>query len=244
MRDLDTRIAEAVGFFWSTRTKQNAKQAAGGQLDSGARSAVTGGKQMDGFVTLVRDILLQAGCPANSLYFGKRVELPGWFRAEKQWDLVVVHDKQLVAAVEFKSQIGPSFGNNFNNRTEEALGSATDIWAAYREGAFKPSPRPWLGYLMLLEDCNASQSAVKVSQPHFPVFPEFTGASYMRRYEILIQKLKRDRLYDGTCFLVSSAAQGLRGSYREPDEELRFEPFARGIAAHVAAVCKPNLLSQ
>jgi hypothetical protein len=45
--------------------------------------------------------------------------------------------------MEFKSQIGPSFGNNFNNRTEEALGSATDIWAAYREGAFKPSSRPF-----------------------------------------------------------------------------------------------------
>jgi len=26
----------------------------------------------------------------------------------------------LVAAIEAKSQVGPSFGNNFNNRTEEA----------------------------------------------------------------------------------------------------------------------------
>lgn len=242
MDNLSHRVAEAVKFFWSTRTNQNAKQLTSGQRDAGARSAVTGGKQMDGFVTLVRDVLLHAGCPAGSLHFGKRVELPGWFRAEKQWDLVVVHDKQLVAAVEFKSQIGPSFGNNFNNRTEEALGSATDIWAAYREGAFKPSPRPWLGYFMLLEDCSASQCGVKVSQSHFPVFPEFQGASYMRRYGILIQKLQRDRLYDGTCFLVSSASGGPNGEYREPDAELRFEPFARGIAAHVSAVCKPDLL--
>jgi hypothetical protein len=240
--ELEKRVAEAVKFFWATRTSQNAKQGASGQRDAGARSAVTGGKQMDGFVSLVRDLLLHAGCPAGSLHFGKRVELPGWFRAEKQWDLVVVHEKQLVAAVEFKSQIGPSFGNNFNNRTEEALGSATDIWAAYREGAFKPSPRPWLGYFMLLEDCDESQSAVKVSQPHFPVFPEFKGASYMRRYEILIQKLQRDRLYDGACFLVSGASGGPRGEYREPDAELRFEPFVRGITAHVAAACKPNLL--
>jgi len=55
--------------------------------------------------------------------------------------------RQAVAAIEFKSQVG-SFGNNYNNRTEEAIGSASDIWGAYREGAFKPSARPWLGYLM------------------------------------------------------------------------------------------------
>src|SRR5471030_2748197 len=84
------------------------------------------------------------------------VLLSGWFaqsyRPEKKWDLIVISNKQLVCVMEFKSQVGPSFGNNFNNRTEEAIGSATDIWAAYREGAFKPSSRPWLGYLMLLEE--------------------------------------------------------------------------------------------
>ncbi|MBL8764272.1 MAG: restriction endonuclease [Phycisphaerae bacterium] len=242
MKDLEARVSEAVRFFWSTRTSQNAKQSASGRRDAGSRSAVTGGKQMDGFVLLLRDVLVQAGCPTDSICFGTRVELPGWFRAEKQWDLVVAFNKRLVAAVEFKSQIGPSFGNNFNNRTEEALGSATDIWAAYREGAFSPSPRPWLGYFMLLEDCGASRNGVKVSQPHFRVFPEFQGASYMRRYEILIRKLQRDRLYDGTCLLVSSAPKGSLGEFREPDEELRFEPFLRGITAHVAAACKTGLL--
>jgi hypothetical protein len=236
--DLERRVSEAVKIFWATRKAQNAKQRGTGRRDSGARSAVTGGKQMDGFVTMVRELLVHAGCPAESVFCGKRVELPGWFRAEKQWDLVVIHAKHLVAAVEFKSQVGPSFGNNFNNRTEEALGSATDIWAAYREGAFSPSPRPWLGYFMLLEDCDQSRNDVKVAQPHFPVFPEFVGASYMRRYEILIRKLKRDRLYDGACFLVSSASGGRKGEYREPDAELVLETFLRGLTAHVAAVCK------
>jgi hypothetical protein len=54
---------------------------------------------------------------------------------------VLVHQRELIAAMEFKSQIGHSFGNNFNNRTEEALGSATDIWAANREGAFRRGKR-------------------------------------------------------------------------------------------------------
>ncbi|MFO0943052.1 MAG: PaeR7I family type II restriction endonuclease [Pirellulales bacterium] len=68
----------------------------------------------------------------------------------------------LLAVIEFKAQVGPSFGNNLNNRTEEALGNATDLWAAYREGAFAPSARPWLGYVFILEDCAPSNKPVKV----------------------------------------------------------------------------------
>jgi len=36
-------------------------------------------------------------------------------------------------AIELKSRVG-SFGNNVNNRTEEAIGNAADIWRAYEEG--------------------------------------------------------------------------------------------------------------
>jgi hypothetical protein len=68
-----------------------------------------------------------------------------------------VKDGKLIAAIEAKSQVGPSFGNNFNNRTEEAMGSALDLWTAYREGAFHTSPHPFLGYFFLLEDCQASK---------------------------------------------------------------------------------------
>lgn len=243
MDELDRRLTKAVKQFWTTRTRQTANQRRSGQRDTGARSAVTGGRQMDGLVSLVRDALIEGGCPEASICVGGHIELPGWFRAEKKWDLVVVHDRELVAAVEFKSQIGPSFGNNFNNRTEEALGSATDIWAAYREGAFKPSRRPWLGYLMLLEDCAASRRAVSVSQPHFNVFPEFDGASYGRRYEVLVQKLLRDRLYDGACLLTSDASNGRAGKYNEPDAELTFDRFMRGLSAHVTAACGPDLLT-
>lgn len=198
---------------------------------------MTGGKQMDGFIKLVRDLLIASKVPESCIQIDKQVELPGWFRAEKKWDLVVVHERELLAAVEFKSQVGPSFGNNFNNRTEEALGSATDIWAAYRVGAFKPSSRPFLGYLMLLEDCRQSRSAVKVFEPHFAVFPEFKQASYSQRYAILLEKLLRDRVYDSACFLMSTAADGKIGRYEEPHPELTFAKFATPLLAQVAAAC-------
>ena len=140
--------------------------------------------------------------------------------------------------VEFKSQVGPSFGNNFNNRTEEALGSATDVWAAYREGEFNESPRPWLGYLMLLEDTPTSTCPVSVRAPHFPVFEEFRGSSYARRYEILLTKLVRERLYDAACFLMSDPERGRKGHYSEPSAELSFQNFVASLLAKAIAHVK------
>jgi Restriction endonuclease XhoI len=241
MPDHEASLRDAVRHFWLTRQKQSTRQGDAADRDRGSRSAVTGGKQMDGFVRLVRQLLTDAKVPPECIAIDKRVELPGWFRAEKKWDLVIVHNAELLAAVEFKSQVGPSFGNNFNNRTEEALGSATDIWAAYREGAFKPSSRPFLGYLMLLEDCPRSRSPVEVSEPHFPVFPEFANASYCDRYAILIEKLLRDRVYDGACFLLSTEASATTGDYLEPHPELTLAKFVTPLVAQVSAICAPKL---
>jgi hypothetical protein len=137
--------------------------------------------------------------------------------------------------MEFKSQIG-SFGNNFNNRTEESLGSATDIWTAYREGAFAPSQRPWLGYVMVLEEVAGSLSPVGVKEPHFPVFPEFREASYTKRYEILMTKLVRERLYDNAALLLSSRDAAGDGSYRQPSAELSFENLLTSLKARAMAI--------
>jgi len=191
---------------------------------------------MDGFVRLVRDILYENGLRQAEVIHGSRLEVPGWYRAEKKWDLLVISDMKLIACVEFKSQIGPSFGNNFNNRAEEAIGNATDLLAAYREGAFKPSQRPWLGYLMLLEECKASTNAVRSWEPYFHVFSEFRGASYMQRYQLLLTKLVRERLYDGASFLVSSREQGAAGAYREPDPELCFQNFIHSLIGRAVAI--------
>ncbi len=169
---------------------------------------------MDGFVGLVRDIIHDGGLSGDCIHTATRLELPGYFRPEKKWDLIVVDCDVLVAAIEFKSQIGPSFGNNLNNRSEEAIGTAQDIWTAYREGAFPTQDRPWLGYEMMLEDCPRSTPPVSVRQPHFPVFPEFVGISYSKRYQSLMTKLVRERLYDSTCFLMSSRSTGPKGSIR------------------------------
>lgn len=232
----EKRLRDAIKHFWSTRGNQSLRQGAkSGARDAGNRTAVTGGKQMDGFVGVVRDFLIDCGIEQSSIFCNQAVELPGWFRAEKKWDLLVVVKGQLIAAMEFKSQVG-SFGNNFNNRTEEVLGSATDIWTAYREGAFTLAQRPWLGYVMVLEEVARSLNPVGVKEPHFPVFPEFREASYAKRYEILMTKLVRERLYDSAALLLSNQASMEDGSYRQPSTELCFENFLTSLKARAMAI--------
>jgi hypothetical protein len=185
---------------------------------------VTGGKQMDGFVSLFAKIVEAEGIPSTAIDI-RDTTLPGYFRPEKDWDLVVVVDGRLIASVEFKSHIGPSFGNNFNNRVEEALGNATDLNTAYREGAFRPSTKPWLGYMMLLEDHEKSTTPVRLREPHFSAFPEFHDTSYKQRYELFCTRLVRERLYDAACLIVTPSDKGLKGDFDEPVEELAFENF-------------------
>ncbi len=192
---------------------------------------------MDGFTELVNDLLVESGLPDAAIFRKSKLELPGFFRPTKEWDLLVVIDGILLASIEFKSQVG-SFGNNYNNRTEEALGNATDLRAAYREGAFKPSPKPWLGYLMLLQEAPDSTSPVGVAEPHFKVFEEFRGASYARRYEILCQKLLREGLYDAACFILSDREEGSKGAFKEPNLELSFKNFAASLTGRAIAYAK------
>jgi hypothetical protein len=236
-RRIKTGLAKAVRHFWTTRDGQAKKQQDAGRSDQGSRGAVTGGKQMDGFVAIIEEVINEAGLPIDCVHTSTTLELPGYFRPEKKWDLVVVDGDTLVAALEFKSQIGPSFGNNFNNRSEEAIGTAHDIWTAYREGAFPMLDRPWLGYLLMLERCPRSTSPVAVRQPHFPVFPEFVAASYCQRYQLLMTKLVRERLYDSACFLMSSRKTGPLGRFVSPDPNLSFEQLTdslhRKVQSHV-----------
>lgn len=233
--DLTELTGGAVARYWRTRAAQRKRQEQGGRLDQGLRSAVTGGAQMDGFIDLFTELVVRAGMPKECVFTKGGVELPGYFRPTKGWDLVVVRDQVLVAVIEAKSQAGPSFGNNFNNRTEEAMGSAVDLWVAYREQAYLASPQPFLGYFMMVEDCEASNRPVKVQEPHFKVFPEFVGASYKRRYELFCRKLVLERYYTATAFITSSPTTGLRGVFSTPAEDVSIERFAKALVGHIGA---------
>jgi len=224
--DLRQQLRSAVAQFWKTRQAQGRKQGGkSGTKDAGSRSMVTGGKQMDGFVSLFAWIVQNEGIPASAINV-RDTTLPGYFRPEKDWDLVVAVDGRLIASVEFKSHVG-SFGNNFNNRVEEALGNATDLNTAYREGAFRPSTKPWLGYMMLLEEHENSTRPVKLRQPHFPALPEFHDTSYQRRYELFCTRLVRERLYDAACLIISPSDRGSKGGIQGTTGRARLQQLCR-----------------
>jgi len=236
LADYDSKAREAVSAFWAGRDEARHRQRASGRSDQGERSEVTSGKNMSGFLSLFID-LVRANGLADADIHQKRavVTLPGYFRPTKLWDLLVMCRGQLVAAIEFKSQVGPSFGNNFNNRAEEAIGTAHDFWTAYREGAFGKRARPFVGWLMFVEDAPASRRAVRDTSPHFPVFNAFRGASYIERYDLLCQRLMHERLYDVAALMTSARAHNRSGAYASQSDLTSLQTFVTRLAGHVAA---------
>lgn len=235
LADYDRKARESVMAFWGNREKARQKQIEAGVTDQGERAGVTGGKNMDGFAALIIDLVKANGLSEACIHQKRALlTLPGYFRPTKLWDLLIINKGRLVAAIECKSQVGPSFGNNFNNRTEEAIGTAHDLWTAYRENAFGKNPRPFVGWLMLVEAADGSRAPVRDTSPHFKVFPEFQGASYIKRYDVLCQRLVQEQLYSAACVITSERSAVATGAYESVSELTSLKTFVAGLAGHIA----------
>ncbi|MFE5671668.1 PaeR7I family type II restriction endonuclease [Agromyces sp. NPDC056523] len=236
LADFEARTAEAVGAFWDTRAAAAATQRLSGNVDAGERAGVTSGKNMDGFVELIAELVYANGLFDAKVHLTRSVTtLPGYFRPTKDWDVVVTLHGALVAAIELKSHVGPSFSNNFNNRTEEAIGSAVDLWTAYREGAFGDGPRPFVGWLMHVEDAPASRRPTRTGGIHFPVIGELRDASYLERYEILCRRLVLENLYTETAVITSTRNGGRYGEWDNLSTATSLRRFVAAFSAHIAA---------
>lgn len=210
-------LINAVEHFWKTRDSQATGQK---KSDQGSRSSVTGGKQLDGFIEVLVQVSKDLGVPEACIY-RKGNNLPGYFRPAKDWDFLIITPKnQVIAVVEMKSQVG-SFGNNFNNRTEEALGSAIDLWTAFREQGYMQTQPPWLGYLFLVEKTDKSTSPVRLQESHFKVRPEFQNTSYLDRYVIFCQKLMQERHYSSTALIWTN----MKMEFACPENDISFDSF-------------------
>lgn len=236
LADYERQAREATMAFWGNREKARQKQIESGGTDQGERAGVTAGKNMDGFVALIIELVKANGLGHAQLHQTSAVvTLPGYFRPTKKWDLLVINERRLVAAVELKSQVGPSFGNNFNNRTEEAIGTAHDFWTAYREGSLGNQPKPFVGWLMMVEDEPKSRAPVRDSSPHYPVFPEFRGASYLKRYDLLCERLVKENLYTAAALMASPRSASATGEFCELSELTSLKTFVTTLAGHIAA---------
>jgi hypothetical protein len=234
LANFEQQTSDAVRAFWDTRFAAAERQELAGIVDQGGRSSVTSGKTMDGFVKLIADLVVANGLDDARVYLTRGYNtLPGYYRPTKDWDLLVMRGDVLIAAIELKSQVG-SFGNNFNNRTEEAIGSALDLWTAFREGAMGSQPPPFVGWLMHVEDAYGSRKPVRAHSPHFPVEDEFRGASYLDRYDILCDRLVLEKLYTATALVTSTEEGGRRGEWADSDRN-GLRRFVAAFSAHIAA---------
>jgi len=235
LADYEAQTREAVKAFWGNREAARQKQIETGKIDQGERGTATAGKNMDGFIALILDLIRANGLADADLHQKKAVlTLPGYFRPTKQWDLLVMSKGTLIAAIELKIQVG-SFGNNFNNRTEEAIGTAHDLWTAYREGAFGKQPRPFVGWLMHVEDHPESRKTRKNAAPHFDVFEEFEDTSYLQRYDLLCQKLMQEQFYSATALITSPKSAADSGKFTSLSEMTGMKTFVTSFAGHIAA---------
>lgn len=199
----------AVSLFWTKRADQMAALADGGRAGGAARA----GGHMNAVRSLVASMFVDAGLPDESLI--AEPFLPGYFRARKRWDLAVKHKGTLVASVEFKSQVG-SVGKNFNNRFEEALGSALDLWSAQSKNqAFGETP-PWLGYVFILREDQESERPNLPIAALFPADETFRGMSYSERYQEMIKRFMNERVYQASWFLTTRQEPDGTVTYREP----------------------------
>jgi hypothetical protein len=222
---------KAVRAYWRGRAGQSKRQGERTGKDAGTRKEVTGGQHLNSFVEMIRQTAIAAGFNDEEILLRRGLELPGYFRPQKRWDLIAVRGGRLCAAVELKSQVG-SFGKNFNNRSEEAIGNSTDFWTAFREGALGKET-PWLGYFFFLELAPKSTAPVGLKPSRFPPFQIFQGTSYARRYEILCERLVLERKYTRTALLLSP--RGKDGRFQEPSEpSLGFKSFLSSLHAYLA----------
>ena len=150
---------DAVAAYWGAKREQNELSVIKNRVGAGTAGSVRGGKHFDAIAALLAKFFLEAGYPPDAIRITvqHRLELPGYYRPQKMWDVVVAHENTLVAAFELKALGGPSYGNNYNNRVEEALGSAVDLRRAALADLF-PGEKPWLGYFFVMEDGQGSRS--------------------------------------------------------------------------------------
>ncbi|HSZ04735.1 MAG TPA: PaeR7I family type II restriction endonuclease [Solirubrobacteraceae bacterium] len=226
----------AVAAYWKTKGEQLAAAEAIRSTAEGTSKAIRGGKHFNPVVNLISRFFLDAGYPESSIgATGARTNLPAYYRPAKAWDLVVVHRGVLVAAIELKALGGPSFGNNYNNRVEEALGNASDLSRAHLASLTGPEV-PWLGYFFMMQDHPKSRRPCrKPNGKSFEFDGIWKGRSYQDRFSVTGERLLDERVYDAVCYLVSSADDP---GPREPSKRLDWQHFCAALDARLTYLSK------
>ena len=92
---------------------------------------------------------------------------------------------------------------------------------------------PVLGYVMIVRDCEESRSSggKPIRSPHFPIDPKFMNASYLERFRILCERLRRKNLYYAVWLVFADPE---KGCVYEPDPSMTYEMFIETIKSGLA----------
>lgn len=225
--DYEPAFQDAIEQFWADRAQQMARQRLGGLQDAGTRGSVTGGTHLNAVRDLIHQVIRDGGLePAPSS------KLPGYYRATKNWDTVVMHGGVVAGIIELKSHVG-SFGNNLNNRVEEMIGQSRDIWIATRERLLGPV-RPWFGYLMILEAEEKSTRAQAPKNALLPVDPAFDRASYIEQYRLALERLRLEGDINAVCLATTNRTDDEAAAY--PDSTMTFSRLATSLRLRIEEV--------
>ena len=229
---MEEAMRKALLESYDLRRRAGEDQKKRGKTDAGHRSEVTAGRHMDGIADIIADDLIRLGIQPDSVFTKDGNSIPGWFRATKKWDVLAFSGDRLVTAIELKS-ISSSFGNNFNNRVEEAIGEAVDAGFASKYELLNRVTPPLLAYVLVVRKAEESASVRKdpVSD-HFSVDPAFNGTSYMDRFQILCERLRRENVYGAVWFVVVDPDAE---EVYEPVSELSYESFIAEIGGRIRA---------
>lgn len=128
------------------------------------------------------------------------------------------------------------FRQRFQQPVRGSHGPDRDLRTACREGAFgADAARPFPGWLMLVEECEASAVPVRVAGPHFRVDPVFRGASRIERHDIPCKRLAREGLYTGTALMASPREAVDDGRHGKMSGTASLRTLVTGFAGHIAA---------
>jgi hypothetical protein len=221
---------------------------------------------MTGHAVLVKDMLIERGVPPEDIAIQAKghggTAVPTWVGPSKEWDVVVYRnrdrehlDREIVALLEFKSQVG-SIGNNQTNRLDEAVGCAANIRLHHRMGNLAPvDKRIWMGYCLLC--CPGDDEIAPTTRLKQPIMPvdnvwlskasmdasenersarSIEGLDYLARYGVALSRLENNELYDKVGFMQTCSSTILgRSVYLQPFPELSVEKMVGSLVKHVTA---------
>jgi len=223
-------VQDSLKHFWNVR-----------------KEGVLHGRTMQAFEEIIKKFLVQNGVLEEHITSGRKATVPGFYRASKKWDILVHKPLEngknlLLAAIELKSMFG-SVGNNLNNRSEEAVGSAYDLKQAnirlHLSGNDDVFGRPFMGYIFVLGEHEDNKKGSRITIPLFEADDVFIAQdegkniseSYETRAEVLVKRLVESELYTSGAFIIANAKD--YKLYTEPSQELGFYQFIAKLLGDV-----------